>query len=125
MLPSGTYLSGTLFLKSKVDLHLDRNAVLLGSTARSDYQKGYWYALLLAQDQQDITISGPGTINGQGRELAQDVIRRVKRGEIIDPMGNNRPNERERPQLLEFRRCRSVRVAGVTLRDSSCWVQSY
>jgi polygalacturonase len=125
LLPAGTYLSGTLLLKSKVDLHLEANATLLGSASRSDYQAGYWYALLLAEGQDDIAISGSGIINGQGRELAQDVIRRVKQGEIIDPMGNNRPSERQRPQLVEFRRCRGVGVTGVTLRDSACWVQNY
>ena len=125
LLQPGNYLSGTLFLKSKVDLRLEPNAVLRGSTSRSDYRRGLWYALVLADGQDDIAISGSGTIDGQGRELAWDVIRRVQQGEIIDPLGNNRPNERERPQLVEFSRCRRVRVTGVTLRDSSCWVQNY
>lgn len=123
--PPGTYLCGTLRLKSKVNLHLEADATLLGSTSRSDYQAGYWYALLLAEAQEDIAISGLGTINGQGRELAEDVIRRVTQGEIIDPMGNNRPREKERPQLIEFRGCQRVRLTGVTLCDSSCWVQNY
>jgi polygalacturonase len=125
LFPLGTYLTGSLVLKSKVELHLEAKATLLGSTARSDYRAGRWYALLLADSQDDITISGSGTIDGRGRELAQDVIRRVKQGEIIDPMGNNRPSERQRPQLVEFRDCRRVHVSGVTLRDSACWVQNY
>jgi polygalacturonase len=125
LLPQGTYLSGSLRLKSNVDFHLDADATLLGSASRSDYQKGRWYALLLAEGQENLSISGPGTIDGQGRKLAQDVIRRVKAGEIADPMAKDRPNEQQRPVLIELRRCRRLRVSGVTLRNSSCWVQNY
>src|SRR5512136_3174973 len=35
--PAGTYLSGTLFMKSRVTLHLDAGAVLLGSKNLKDY----------------------------------------------------------------------------------------
>ena len=31
--PAGTYLSGAVFLKTGVNLHLDKNAVLKGSTS--------------------------------------------------------------------------------------------
>ena len=125
LLPAGTYLSGSVHLKSHVDLHLEAGATLLGSTSRADYTKGRWYALLLADRQHDITISGPGVIDGQGRQLAQDVIRRIKAGEIKDPMTRNRPDESQRPLVIEFRRCRNVRLSGVTLRNSSCWVENY
>jgi polygalacturonase len=125
LLSQGTYLSGSLHLKSHVDLRIEAGSTLLGSTSRSDYTRGRWYALLLANKQEDITISGAGTINGQGRQLAQDVIRRIRAGEIKDPMAKNRPDESQRPLLIEFRQCRNVRVSGVTLRDSSCWVENY
>jgi hypothetical protein len=125
LLPRGAYLSGSLQMKSHVELHLDADAVLLGSASRGDYQKGRWYALLLADGQEDLTISGSGAIDGQGRALVEDVIRRVKEGEIKDPMAGNRPDVRERPLLIEFRRCRRVHIAGVTLRDSASWVQNY
>jgi polygalacturonase len=125
LLPPGTYLSGSIRLKSHVDLRLEANCTLLGSASRSDYQKGRWYALVLADRQEDIAISGSGTIDGQGAALAQDVIRRVNAGEISDPMIKGRPDAKERPLLIELRNCRRVRVTGVTLRDSSCWVQNY
>ncbi|MHC4799158.1 MAG: glycosyl hydrolase family 28-related protein, partial [Planctomycetota bacterium] len=35
--PAGSYLSGTLYLKSKVTLHLEAGATLLGSTDLNDY----------------------------------------------------------------------------------------
>ena len=37
LLPQGTYLTGTLYLKSQVTLHLEARAVLLGSTDIADY----------------------------------------------------------------------------------------
>jgi len=126
ILPPGIFLSGSLQLKSHVELRVEARATLLGSASQSDYRKNhYWYALLWADGQEDVAISGSGTIDGQGRQLAQDIIHRVTSGEINDPMALNRPDETQRPQLIDFRKCRKVRVSGVTLRDSSCWVQDY
>jgi polygalacturonase len=125
LLPRGVYLTGSLHLKSHVDLRIEAGATLLGSTSRSDYQKGRWYALLIADNQEDIAISGSGTIDGQGRELVRDIIRRIQSGELADPMRGNRPDEKQRPLIIEFHNCRRVKVTGVTVRNSSCWVQNY
>ena len=125
-LDHGKYLSGSLQLKSHVDLRIETGATLLGSTLLSDYLNGRdGYALLLADGQAGITITGAGTIDGQGRLLAQDVVRRVMSGEIKDPMISNRPNENQRPKLIMFSNCRHVQVSGVTLKNSACWVQDY
>lgn len=124
--PAGTYLLGSVYLKSNVELYLAEGATLLGSPYRTDYHKITWHALLLADGQENIAIAGPGAIDGQGAALAADVTRRVLSGEITDPYwGNNRPHERERPQLIEFARCRKVRVTQVLLKNSACWVQTY
>ena len=37
LFPSGTYLTGTLYLKSNVTMHLQKGAIILGSTDLSDY----------------------------------------------------------------------------------------
>lgn len=39
IVPEGTFLTGGLQLKSNVDLHLEKGAVLLGSTNSADYKK--------------------------------------------------------------------------------------
>lgn len=125
-LPAGSFLSGSLYLKSRVELHLEAGAILLGSSRRPDYKKINWYALLLADGEEDIAITGSGTIDGQGAALAADVVARVKSGEIIDPYwAHDRPHERERPQIIEFACCKRVRVQGVFLKNSACWVQTY
>ena len=126
LVPAGVFLSGSVHLKSGVELHLAEGATLLGSTSRFDYDKITWHALVLAKEQENIAITGPGAIDGQGAALAADVVRLVQEGKIVDPYwGNNRPHERERPQLIELVRCKNVRVSGPRLTNSACWVQTY
>lgn len=126
LFPPGVYLSGSIHLKSNVELRLTDGVTLLGSTRRFDYEKITWHALVLADGQENIAITGSGTIDGQGAALAADVVRLVQEGKIVDPYwGNNRPHERERPQLIEFVRCKNARVSGILLKNSACWVQTY
>ena len=126
LVPAGRFVSGSIFLKSGVELQLAEGATLLGSTNRYDYQKLTWHALVLAKGQHHIAITGKGCIDGQGAALAAHVVQLVKEGKIVDPYwGNNRPHERERPQLIEFVQCRQLRVSGVLLKNSACWVQTY
>ncbi len=126
VVPAGRFLSGSIFMKSGVELHLEQDAVLLGSPHRRDYQKINWFALILASQQQNISLTGKGTIDGQGTALAADVVRMVRIGQLHDPnWGTNRPHESLRPQLIEFDDCRQVHVSGITLRNSACWVQTY
>ena len=126
VLTPGTYLSGSLHLKSHIEFVVEKGATLLGSATRSDYVRGERYALLLADGQEDLSVSGAGTINGQGRALAMDVARRVTTGEVTSPLKpSGSPNEEERPSIIELRNCRHVKVTGITLRDASCWTQIY
>jgi polygalacturonase len=124
-LPAGTYLSGSVRLRSRVELYLAESAILLGSTRFEDYGKNNWYALVLAFGERDIAVRGTGSIDGQGTALAQDVDRLYKEGKLNGPYWDNRPHEQHRPQLIDFESCVGVLVEGVTLRNSSCWVQRY
>lgn len=125
LLSGGSFLSGTLTLKSNITLRIDAGATLLGSAELGDYRKNRWLALIEARKQQHIAITGPGTIDGQGAALAADVERQAKAGKIADPLEHNRPNETNRPQLIELVDCSNVSVSNVTLKDSSCWVETY
>lgn len=127
--PEGLYLSGSIILKSNVELHFEKNAVLLGSTNPLDY-KGLnrWKALILADGQKNISLSGDGTIDGQGRQLALKVDSLHHAGILVDKLYNNRrkrPNEGARPEIIEFVKCTNVKVTGVTIQNASCWVQTY
>lgn len=117
--PPGKYSTGTIRLKSHVKLHLEKDAVLLGSTDHSHYQRLNFLALIMADGQQDIGISGQGIIDGQGKILADAVIAPIKPGRFPDA------GETKRPVIINFRNCRDVIVRDVTLRESACWVQLY
>ena len=123
--PSGTFLTGSIRLRSGVELHLDQGATLLGSSHRSDYQRGNWFSLILANGLHNIAITGTGTIDGNGHLLSQDVLRMVDTGEVKIPNKGWRPSELDRPQILEFQNCANVRIEGVTVSHSCCWVQTY
>ena len=80
-LANGRFLCGTLDLRSGVELRIEKGAALLGSTSRDDYRRNNrWYALLLAHGARGIAVTGGGTIDGQGRALASDVVRRWRAG---------------------------------------------
>jgi hypothetical protein len=121
----GRYLTGTIHLKTNVSLQLDQGAVLLGSLNPFDYEKEIYTALILANKQQNISITGKGIIEGQGRQVAANIISLVHSGIINDPLLHDRPAEGNRPMLIYFRECSSVALEEVTLSNSASWVQTY
>lgn len=72
----GIYLTGPLFLKSNMEFHLEEGAILLGITKEDNYPiiatrvagiEMPWYpAILNCIEAEHVTISGKGTIDGQG-----------------------------------------------------------
>ena len=82
VLPSGTYLCGSIRLKSNVELHLTPGATILAAPASMkaydesevfgapEYQDGghtYFHnSLIWAEGQQNVSITGRGRIDGEG-----------------------------------------------------------
>ncbi|SEM32172.1 Polygalacturonase [bacterium A37T11] len=125
---SGIYVTGSLYLKSGVTLHLEKGAVLAGSIQPFDYVRDSligWTSLLFAYRQHDIGISGEGMIDGRGFEIANRVIDYIHSGLISDQLKNDRPNETMRPQNLYFRECTQVHIQGITLKDPGSWNETY
>lgn len=142
LFPSGEYLSGTLQLKSNVQLYLEEGAVLLGSTNPYDYQEiempgrpkagdkddNSQMALLVAYEAANISILGKGRIDGQGRALALNIDSLHHIGERIDPKYNYkrmRPHETMRPKLFRFSMCENIHISGLELQNSACWGLSF
>jgi len=121
-LPPGTYLSASIYLKSHVTFELQEGATLLGSRRLDDYKRYNMYALLLSKNQQDITLCGKGTIDGQGKPLNAEAWLRLSEGKIksIDGGGGD-----VRPSLINFQNCNGVTVREVTLKEAGQWVQDY
>ncbi len=103
---NGKFLIGTLVLRSHVELHLTSTAVLAGSADLSQYQadehvvyKTLNRSLVYAAGCEHVAITGPGTIDGQGKAF---------RNGAADP----------RPALIRLRDCRNVRLEGFLVKDS-------
>lgn len=135
--PPGTFLTGGLVLKSRVTLYVEAGCVLLGSPklADYDYRPGLprggndvdAYHLIFAQNAEDVTLCGPGTIDGQGESWwepnpnvhpfpPEEQWRDVASGHVRAKYNNTRPSP-----MLEFVGCRNIRITGVTLRNSPGW----
>lgn len=129
IIPKGTFLSGSIILKSAVELHLEKKAILLGSKDPKDYKSiQRWKALILADSASNVSISGKGTIDGQGAHLAMHIDSLFYEGKIDSSDYNikeKRPRVTIRPQLIEFVNCKNIRITDVLLKRSSSWVQTY
>lgn len=139
LFPKGTYLTGSLILKDNVDIVIPEGSVLLGSTNPYHYTMvehddapsspnstdNSKLALLLAYGVGNISISGNGTIDGQGRELALAIDSLHHIGERVDKDYVTRVTERMRPKVINFMLCDKVTLKDVTIRNSACWVQTY
>ncbi|MGJ7032728.1 hypothetical protein GGU45_003238 [Niabella hirudinis] len=124
----GKYLTGTIFLKSNVTLHLKKGAVLLGSVNPFDYEKNKyigWTSMIFAIKQDNIGITGEGLIDGRGFLTAVNMVGNIQKGLVADPLKLDRPNETNRPQNIYFRECTRVRITGITLKDPASWNQTY
>jgi polygalacturonase len=126
VVPKGRFLTGSIILKTGVKLHITEGGVLLGSARRDDYIKHDWFALILAKGQKNIGIEGKGTIDGQGSALAADVERMKAAGLLpknIKPYA--RPDESQRPQIIEMSDCQNIKIKDITIKNAACWVQTY
>ncbi|MGN6418269.1 MAG: FAD-dependent oxidoreductase [Pseudobacter sp.] len=125
IVPSGVFRTGTLLMKTHVELHLEAGAVLLASTSLNDFpvqpqpsyrsQKdpGGWRALIYANEVSDIAITGTGTIDGNG--AAQQP----------DPASAYKSDMDGRPRNVLFISCKKIRVQHISMRNAGIWNQHY
>ena len=129
-LAPGQYLTGSLFLKKGVELHLGKGVTILGSQDLKDYPdritrvagiEMVWPAALLnILDQDNVAITGEGTVDGQGKPfwdgywaLRKDYDKKGLRW-IVD-------YDAKRPRLLVLANSSNITVKGVTLQRSGFW----
>lgn len=150
----GRYVSGTLVLASHLTVKLEGGATLAGSRNLADYRpgidvglgrtlgvnvvgEGTLAGLLVARDAEDVTIEGPGTIDGEGMSFMENkphVAPDFDPAATRNPEGSERmmhdlsygplepKNGKDRPGVLVlFFRCRDVTVKDVTLTNSPNW----
>lgn len=112
---SGDYLTGTIRLRDHVTLQLEAGATLWGSTDRADYDdvphlaeaiRGSSAVLIYAKGAQNVSILGPGCIDGQGEAFW------VRKGDWWH-QGKWRPG-----RLIYFEECRDVLMRDFTATNS-------
>ena len=125
IVPAGYYVTGPIVMKTGVELHLADGATLLASINRMDYGIKA-QPLISARGQQNVAITGTGTIDGRGREVVKDLFRLLHAGTLQDSQWKiKRPGEAGRPEIIVFTECQQVRMKGITVKNSAGWVQSY
>ena len=123
VLTEGVYPSATLYLRSGVELHLEKGAILLGSSKWSDYDdvddprigkvpERSKKAFIAAIGCENVAITGAGTIDGQGVSFYDSNV-------PSGAMFAKPPHPRTR--MVEFVECRNVRFEGVEFKDSPGW----
>jgi polygalacturonase len=135
--PRGEYLVGTLNLKSNVEFHLERGAVLKATTDLSQYQRhneqlaGVFYT----EDSKNVSITGPGKIFGQGMEFMYKDSAKVIRGDVNNYIrqkfdfrkvengigdGPVMPKDRYH-QMIIFSNCINVALKDFEVVDAPYW----
>lgn len=110
LIPSGTFVTGTLILKSNVTLEVA--GTLQGSTNINHYpdmipalrslsDENSQKSIIYAEGQHSIAITGSGTINGNGFSF----------------LGAS-----NRPYGIRFISCRNVRYENITLQNAAFWM---
>lgn len=124
----GDYITGTIEIPSGVGIELEHNARILGSVDPFDYvgyapdDKRDMSGLIAAENVSHISISGEGTIDGRGLDLALAIDSLHHTGVRVDAgYGYRRMRPSLRPKLLDFKNVDSLRIENVHLRGSAAW----
>jgi polygalacturonase len=127
----GTYLTGSIFVKSNVILRIDKGVTLLGSQQLADYpvmpsriagiEMSWPAALVNVYKQSNASIEGEGTIDGDGK-IFWDSYWTLRKG--YEPRGLRWASDYDarRPRLVQVFDSTHVKLGGgLNLRRSGFW----
>jgi polygalacturonase len=126
----GTYLSGSLFVKSHVELAIDIGATILGSQKIADYplmptrvagiEMTWPAALVNVYAQTDAKITGRGSIDGNGKIFWQSFWKTKAQ---YEPRGLRwaADYDARRPRLIQIFKSSTVELNGLSLKRSGFW----
>lgn len=118
-----TYLAGPVELKSNVELHLEATATLKANPDEGIYHlsafgknEGEGMLWLYANDAENISITGKGTIHGNGiafmgAELDDSYELKPLADQTFDP----------RPHVLTLTNVRNLTIRDVTIHEGAYW----
>ncbi|MDL2211046.1 hypothetical protein LJB79_00510 [Bacteroides sp. OttesenSCG-928-M17] len=141
--PAGNYLSGTIQLKSFVNLHLDAGATLYASRRSEDFSNfarkigaadnAEAEMLIGAFNARDISITGQGTLHCRAerteyrREPKSEVTDSITAREIVNAGRYGVDYQRKFkkvppcPGAINFTECTNVRIRDIQVVESSFW----
>ena len=135
VVPAGTFKTGTLWLRSHVELHLSHGATLLASENWDDYNAEDSYVqnfrsnaeewcgkhLIVAHEAEDVAITGHGKIDGNGHLYYCEPVKKWN-FLWVDGLALAKDKERLRPgQVIVFVECKHVRVQDIRMQNTTCW----
>ena len=137
LLRAGTYISGSIFLKSNVDFHLALGATLKGSPDKEDYnaadvcpqngtsqfESSYGAHLILCIEQENVVVRGPGRIDGNSDVFLLNPANGREWGYSSDRVWHGDQSKIPfRPsQMLYFVESKNIRVVDAELFNSTYW----
>jgi len=116
----GRYLTGTITLKSNVTIQLEEGAILVGTPSIYDYYTvDGMKALIVANNQQNIGITGKGVIDGQGTTVLEQINNQISKGYMKETA------LQASPALIAMDSCRQVTFSELNMVNACGNVQTY
>jgi len=120
--PAGkTFMAGPLHLRSNVNLHFEPGSRLLANPDESIYtesafgeNEGEGMMWLIGRDLENISITGNGTIDGNGVAFMGNELEdsyELKPVTTFDP----------RPHVLTLINCKKINISDITITGSAYW----
>lgn len=150
VVPAGEWLTGAIHLKSNVNLHVSAGATLKFSLDPADYPIVFtrwegvelmnYSPLIYAWEQENIAVTGTGTLDGQAdwtnwwswndKKAGQPTKQVPARNRIFEQAERGVPVEQRiagdgaymRPNFVQPYRCKNVLIEGVTIVRSPMWI---
>jgi len=144
IVPAGAWLTGPIQLRSNIDLHLERGAMILFTRDHGQYRTGsnegqqVTLPPISGRDLENVSITGEGIFDGGG-----DSWRPVKKEKVTATQWKNllgsggalnkdqtiwwpsleaMEGKESRPVLMQLNHCKRILLEGVTLRNSPKFV---
>jgi polygalacturonase len=154
IIPAGEYLTGPIHLLANVNLHLEAGCTLFFSTNPNDYLPAVftrwegmelmgYSPLVYAFGQDNIALTGKGTLNGQADEMTWwpwkggktwgkegIATQAAARKSLEQDTESNRPvseriyteGSQIRPSFVQFYQCNKVLIEDITITQAPFWL---
>lgn len=129
VVPKGTFLISSVFFKQGTHLYLESGAKLKGSDDINDFpvvttrMEGqtvkYFPALINADGLDGFTISGKGTLDGNGLRFWKSFWKRRE----WNPKCTNM--DEMRPRIIYVSNSKNIQIEGITVKNSPFWSTHY